>query len=858
MTHPPKENFFILDGTSLIYRSFFAIQNLKNTSGLPTNAIFGFTKALQKFLREKKPHHFTIVLDAKGPTFRHVEYEAYKAQRKPMPDELVAQLPWIKEIIQAYGLPLFEVTGFEADDVIGSLAQKAKEKFHVLIISPDKDLLQLVEPQVQVMPSLSEDTILDEEAVRKNYGIAPNQICDFLALMGDSSDNIPGVPGIGPKTASLLLSEFQNLEELLEKSWTQKGKIKKDFLIKNQEVALLSKTLATLRLNVPVELPASVIPKPNQSKLVEIFQKLEFRDLLKDVLPSPPVSLDWQEIKDEEKTQALHKTFLKKGEISFSLCLEKSAHPCVQIAGIAIALSEKEIFYFPFAGSTQAISEILKDEKIKKIGYDLKISKLGLEANGFYLEGLSFDAMIAAFLVNPSLHLRTLKDLAAQFLSSDLQGTLNPSSEDACHEALTIYKLKPILERLLIESEQKDLFEKIEMPLIKVLASMEKEGIPLHIPHLQTMSKELDQLLQALEKKIHQLADGSFNINSPKELSKILFEKLKLPTLKKTKTGYSTNAEVLENLKDQHEIIPSLLEYRQITKLKSTYVDKLPDLVHPDTGRLHTTFSQTIAETGRLSSANPNLQNIPIRSALGKKIREAFVAPQEHLLLSADYSQIELRILAHFSQDPGLVQAFKKDEDIHRSTAQSIFNIPLQEVTEAQRSRAKAINFGIIYGMGTYGLSKELGISFTEAENFIHQYYERFSQVKGFIQKTLEKARETGFVTTLFNRRRYLPDLKSPYPQMRQMAERMAMNTPIQGTAADVIKCAMIQIHKDIKEAGLQTRLVLQIHDELILIVPNEELAKTQSLVKNRMETIVSLKVQLKVDMHSGKNWMEL
>ncbi len=856
MNQNARENFFILDGTSLVYRAFYAIQNLKNSSGFPTNAIFGFIKILQKLIRDKKPDHLIIVLDAKGPTFRHIEYEEYKAHRKPMPDELVMQLPFIKEVVQAYGLPLFEISGFEADDVIGTLAQKAKEKFNVFIVSPDKDILQLVESSIEVIPNPSEELILNEEGVHKLYGIPAKKMTDFLGLVGDASDNIPGVQGIGPKTATLLLNEFDSLEKIFEESWTQKGRIKKESLIEHEKVAKFSKMLATIRLDVPIELPENKKPDLNREKLTELFQKFEFRDLLRECLPAS-TSFHWEKVEDSKKCESIFSRIEKEGEVSFALHTQDLLSS-KQILGLAMTLSEEETYYFPLQKNSQIIFNLLQNPSIKKTGYDLKVSRQILEAQKKSLNGLSFDIMIACFLVNPSLHLESLKDIAAHFLSLSVPSDLDLTEESVSLISSAIFRLKNILKDMLIQSGQKDLFEEMEMPLVEVISDMETEGIPLHIPYLQAMSKELEKTLGLLIKDIHELSGEIFNINSPKELSKILFEKLKLPTLKKTKTGFSTNAEVLDSLAEKHEIIPKILEYRQLGKLKSTYIDALPLLVNSQTGRLHTTFSQTTAETGRLASTNPNLQNIPIRSSLGKKIREAFVAPPKTVLLSADYSQIELRILAHLSEDPGLIQAFERNEDIHRSTASAIFNIDPKEVSEAQRSKAKAINFGIVYGMGSFGLAKGLKISIKEAEDFIRYYYERFQNVKSFIQHTLQKAREQGYVTTLFNRRRYLPDMNSPNPQLRQMAERMAMNTPIQGTAADLIKLAMIRIHEDLKKHHLQSRLVLQIHDELILIVPHDELSQAETVLKEGMENIATLKVKLKVDIHSGKNWMEL
>jgi DNA polymerase-1 len=855
-----RDNLYILDGSSLIYRAFYAIRDLKNSKGFPTNAIFGFTKMIQKFIREKKPKHFVAVLDAKGPTFRHQEFQEYKAQRKPMPEDLRLQLPWIKDLLKAYQIPILELPGFEADDVIASLTEKAKSEFDVFIISPDKDMLQLINSQVKIIPNPSESLVIDEDEVKQLYGIEPRKVPDLLALAGDNSDNIPGVPGIGFKTACLLLQEYQDLEHILQEPWIQKGKIRKENLIQNQAIARLSKKLATLRLDAPIDIESSIaqLQTPDQEALMRIFKELEFRDLLKDITPEKGKATSWDIVQTIEDVKEMKQQIDKTKTIGISLYSEGNHPHSQQLLGISFSISEDKNFFIPLDQETAAretVKEILKDPSILKTGHDLKKIKLILESQDFLIKGLAFDVMIAAFLANPAYHSRNLQDLAIHFLQRSLSS--NPP-EKTVQEALTSLMLKPILEKALVDSNQKQLFDQIEIPLICVLSDMEKTGTPIDISQLKKFSKELDHSLNELQKKIHTLAEGSFNIHSPKELSKVLFEKLKLPTGKKTKTGYSTDAEVLNSLIHHHEIISFLLEYRQISKLKSTYVDALPELVLPQTGRLHTTFSQVTAETGRLSSTNPNLQNIPTRSALGKKIRAAFIAPNEHLLLSADYSQIELRVLAHLSEDPGLIQAFQNDEDIHHETAQAIFNIAPNDVTELQRSKAKVINFGITYGMSAYGLSKELGISIEEAQDFINKYHQRFPKVQDFIDATLEKARSSGYVTTLFHRRRYLSDLNSPKPQLRQLSERMAINTPIQGTSADLIKIAMIAIHKDLEETSLNSKLVLQIHDELIFIIPKIELETIHKLVKDRMENIIPLKVKLKVNIHTGSNWMEI
>ena len=864
MNKPLTEDFYIFDGTSLVYRSFYAIRDLRNSKGAPTNAVFGFIKILTKFIREKSPKYLVMVFDAKGPTFRHEQFKDYKIHRKPMPDELVAQLPWIKALVEAYRIPTLEISGFEADDVIATLALQAKKEFNVFIISPDKDILQLVDSRIKVISNPADDSVTEEKDVTEKYGIYPGQIIDYLALTGDASDNIPGVPGIGSKTASFLLKEFESLEKIFSEPWSQKGKTQKEKILPHQEIAKLSKILATLRRDVPIPLKLSEaqIQKPNQDQLSKLYQELEFRDLLKETAVTASKKHEILMITDIKTAQKAEHEIHQAKKIGIALHLERTDLLSEPLQGIAVATPKQKAFYFPLHQKNEidmVIKNLLEEPLILKTGYDLKNTLLMLNSHSnIKLKGLQFDTLIAAFLTNPSVHYKDFSDLIAFFLktSFDAQGS---DPQTACSKALFNLELEHPLTKSLQGSDQLDLFQNIEIPLIEILADMEKTGIPLDAHKLKIMSQKFALLLKELEKNIHQIAGQSFNINSPKELARILFEKLKLPAGRKTKTGYSTDAEVLSNLSKNYEIALKILDYRQISKLKSTYVDSLPEMIHPKTGRIHTTFSQTVAETGRLASSNPNLQNIPIRSPLGKEIRGAFVSPDnQHLLLSADYSQVELRILAHFSEDPGLLEAFEKDEDIHRWTAQAIFNVPAEEVSDEMRSRAKAINFGIVYGMSPFGLSKELNIPMNEAHHFIDQYRHRFSKVQNFIDHNLEKAKSLGYVTTLFKRRRYLPELQNPQPQIRQMAERMAINTPIQGTAADLIKMAMIRIGHHLQENHFKAKLILQIHDELILIIPKTETEAVQELVREQMENIYPLKVKLKVDLHTGSNWMEL
>lgn len=850
-----RETFFIVDGTSLIYRAYYAIRELRNSKGLSTNAVFGFVKSIQKMIRERQPDRLVIAFDAKGPTFRHAQFHLYKAHRKPMPEDLILQLPWIKEIVRAYRIPILEIQGVEADDAIASLATRVRQDFDVFIVSPDKDMLQLAGPALKVIPNPSEQTVLDEAAVTDLYGVGPSLIPDLLALCGDASDNIPGVAGIGPKSASALLKEFGTLEDVFTQAWEQRGRISKTTLLKNEADARMGKALALLKSDVPLDIDIETGRRlePDKSALVRIFQELEFRDLLREVMPSDARTLLFTTVDERSNPEELRAAFGGAKKMALSVSATGRA---------AIAFSERVLLYMSVAGGgphVEILKEALSDLSLEKCAYDLKKTMMMLHSFGLPLQGPGFDVMTAAFLVNPAIHYRSLEELADHFLEYGLGSAGKPEEERCVKEALAVLQLESRLQSRLEASGQMELFRNIEMPLVEVLVSMEKTGIPINAAHLSSLSAELHQTLDGLEEKIHRMAGTRFNLNSPRELARVLFETLKLPATRKTKTGFSTSADVLQSLSGKHPIIAELLEYRKISKLLSTYVDVLPRLVHPDTGRIHTTFHQNVAETGRLASSGPNLQNIPVRTEMGRTIRRAFVAPDaESLLLSADYSQIELRILAHFSEDPGLIAAFEKDEDIHRWTAHTIFSKSLDAVTDEERAKAKVINFGILYGMGFYGLSQELGISGEEAQRFMNLYFERFSHVRHFIQRTLETARQRGYVTTLYNRRRYLPDLASPQPQVRQLAERMAMNTPIQGTAADLIKIAMIQIHRRLQDERFESRLILQIHDELIFTVPRSEMEIIADIVSRHMEHAAELKVRLKVNIKSGYNWAEL
>jgi DNA polymerase-1 len=839
-----KKILYLIDATAFCYRAFYALKGLSTSFGQPTNAVYGFMNMLNKILKDQKPDYLGICFDVSRDTFRTKKFAEYKIHRPPMPDELSSQLPLIRQIILAYGFALFEKQGFEADDIIATITLKAKDKrLSTVIVSSDKDILQLVDEQTVVFsPYKDEGVTYDRKKVLERFGVSPERITDIMALMGDDVDNIPGIPGVGEKTATQLISAFGSLERLLNNIDKIKPEKIKKAISDNINKINLNKELAMLdkEVDIDFDLETVKIKEPNHKELFRLFKYLEFKKFLQEFTPQQDNSkiIQISELQDKD-LKALVKN--EQELILYGTSLENFAY---QI--------NKEIFKIKNPGEN--LKAILEDPQIKKIGHDLKRIEITLSKEDFAFGGINFDCMVAAYLLNPSRGEYSLTDITWDYLGS-VSGKIidNPKAVEL------ISQLKPRLEEELKKKELFSLFQELEMPLVEVLAQMELNGIKLDINLLQQLSREIENRLSNLIEDIYDASGTQFNINSPKQLRQILFDKLKLPVGKKTKTGPSTDEEVLRNLADKHKLPALLLEYRQLTKLKNTYVDTLPSLIDNKTGRVHTSFNQTATETGRLSSSNPNLQNIPIKTDIGKNIRKAIVSTDhDSCLLSGDYSQIELRVLAHLSKDENLTIAFKQNKDIHKATASLIYGLEEQDISESMREVAKRVNFGIIYGLSAYGLSKDLRIPVDEAQRFIDSYFLRYPKVKEYIQEQIQKAEGQGFVTTLLARRRYIPEINNKNQAMRQFAQRQAVNTPIQGTASDLIKLAMVQIQHEINTKKLSAKMILQIHDELVFDVKKEELSELKEVVKYRMENVLKLDVPIKVDIKFGVNWLQM
>ncbi len=839
-----NKRLYLIDATAFCYRAFYGLKGLSTSFGQPTNAIYGFVTMLNKILKQQKPDYLAVCFDVSRNTFRQKKFAAYKIQRPPMPDGLTSQMPLIREVISAYGIPIFEQEGFEADDVIAAMAKKAREEdLSVTIVSSDKDILQLVDNNTDVFsPYKDEGTLYDEDKVFERYGVKPKSIADIIALMGDDADNIPGVAGIGEKTATELIKNFGSLDNLIGNI----DKIKQDKIRKaisdNLEKIKLNKELVVLdqELNLDFEVDKLKLGQPDYEKLFKLFKRLEFKALLKDLPIAEEGLSDTQSIKIDDKM--LKESIGDLNELIFY----------TSGSDFTLYLKDKFVTMDTIGAYLKAV---LADPKIKKISHDLKKIKIALSRQGILLNGLYFDTMIAAYLLDPAKTEYNLSDLAWHYLEKPIQD----KTVDNIKAAALILELKPKLESQLKEKDLFTLFRDIEMPLVEVLAEMELSGIKIDLTLLKELGRDIEKRLVKLIEDIYSLSGTQFNINSTKQLRDVLFERLKLPVVKKGKTGPSTDEGVLRALASKHKLPAMLLEYRQLTKLKNTYVDALPELIDAKTGRIHTSFNQTVTETGRLSSSNPNLQNIPVKTDIGRKIRQAIVAyDNDSYLLSCDYSQIELRILAHISKDETLAEAFKAGKDIHRSTASLIYGLEEKDIANSMREMAKRVNFGIVYGLTSYGLSRDLGIPVDEAQGFIDAYFARYSRVKEYIEEQILKAEEDGFVTTILGRRRYIPEIKNKNLSIRQFAQRQAVNAPIQGSASDLIKLAMVDIHKEIQEKKLKTTMIMQIHDELVFDVPSDELKGFADLARDRMENILKLEVPVSVDIKKGKNWLEM
>lgn len=858
----------VVDGNSLVHRAFHAIPPLSTTSGLPTNAVYGFTNMLLKALAEHKPDIILVAFDKGRITFRNSAYAAYKAGRPETAEDLRPQFGLVKQVLQALGIPVLERENYEADDIIGTLVNLAeKEKRRALVLTGDQDMLQLVSPLTSVLitrKGISRLEVFDEQRVVEKFGLGPEHLVDIKGLVGDPSDNIPGVPGIGIKTAVKLLSTYRTVEKLLECTHELPMRLK-NLLETHREQALLSKQLAIIDRRVPETGPELLQPwaGPDRDLLVEVFRKLEFRNLLHhalSLLPPENTAVQAGEAVVEPVTPEADEDYtalLSEARNADVIGLAVEGDHARGLFRAAVTTGDRTHLLDPRADhrAAEVMRELFTDPELPIAIHDAKEAMWICRAYGS-LHNLAFDTMVAAYLTNPTASSQELKNVAL-----DRLGVVLPEDEPeaTAARAQATAQLVPLLRAALAEQQQEALFADVELPLVKVLAAMEMTGIRVDKKQLSEMSAEFGRRIDELSEEIFRLAGEQFNINSPRQLGHILFEKLGLPKGKKTKTGYSTNASVLYDLAESHEIVARILEYRQLVKLKGTYTDGLGGLVDPETGRLHTTLHQTVTATGRLSSAEPNLQNIPIRLELGRRIRRVFIpSSPEHLLLAADYSQIELRILAHLSGDPALISAFRENEDIHRRTASEVFGLPLEAVTDELRSRAKAVNFGIIYGISDYGLARDLHIPKREAKEYIKRYFDRLPDVKRYIDRTIEEARERGYVTTILNRRRPMPELFSPNRTVRSFGERAAVNTPIQGSAADIIKMAMVSIHRRLLERKLKSHLILQVHDELIFDVPEDELAEMIRLVRSEMEGVLQLAVPLTVDLKAGPNWYDV
>ncbi len=879
-------NLYLIDGNSYVYRAFYAIKGLTNSKGFPTNAIYGFTTMLLKIIRDKKPGAIAVAFDSPGLTERHRIFKDYKAHRPETPSELVQQLPDIRKVISAFNIRIFELAGYEADDIIGTLAKDAAaKKAEVFIVTADKDMLQLVDEHIKIYDPIK-DRVLDEVYVREKFGIGPERVTEFMALTGDVSDNIPGIKGVGEKTARELLSSFDSLEDLLEHPEKIKREKLRAMISDNRDIALLSRKLATIDVSVPIEIDSDefLLKTPDWLALLPLFREYEFTTLMK-LLPSiESAERKHEAITSPDKlkevlsgikqeiaidTEATGKNPLTDSLVGVSLCKDKERAFYIPVAHSASLVSSGE--QIDIRDAISALSPILQDAGISKIGHNLKYDLMLLGQHGVTVAGKLFDTMIAAYLLNPNKPNHSLDEVSFEYLSrrkksfmevlkkrtSFADVPIDEATSYAAEDAVLSYELKELLFEKLEKQGLSNVYFELDMPLIEVLIDMEKAGIKIDAVRLNSLSKNITLEIDSIQQRIFFLAGEEFNINSPKQLSVILFHTLGLSPSKKTRTGFSTGMEVLEELAGVHELPREVLNYRSLSKLRSTYLDTLPLLINPKTGRLHTSFNQTVTATGRLSSSEPNLQNIPVRGEWGKRIREAFIAEPGNLLLSADYSQVELRILAYLSADKGLIEAFISGIDIHARTASELYGVSLDKVTPDMRRTAKTVNFGVIYGMSSFGLSEALNIDRKSAEKYIQQYFERHPGVRGYIKNTLAEAKEKGYVTTLFGRKRPVPELNSPNKNIQQQGERLAVNSPIQGAAADIIKLAMIRIRKTFHDHKLQARMILQVHDELLFEVPESELEAAAEIVRENMENVVTLSVPLKVDIGYGKNWAE-
>ncbi len=905
-----NKSLYLVDGSAIFYRAYFAfIRNpLINSKGENTSATFGFINSLMKIIKDEKPDYMVVVFDTKEPTFRHKMYDEYKSTRAKMPDELVLQLPRIREATEALNLPSLEKEGYEADDIIGTLAKKGEaEGMNVWIVTGDKDMFQLVSDKVKIYnpgKASKEAEKMDAEAVKAKFGVYPAKVVDVLAMMGDSSDNVPGITGIGPKTAIALIEEFGSLEEILNNPEKIKAKGTRKKVEENRDKAELSKKLVTIDCNVPVDFTLDDFERGeiDFEKAKKLFIEMEFRALLNELakkseelnLDMPAEAASTSEKGDADyicidtigKLGKLLKELEKKKEIAIDTETTSLDSMKADLVGVSLCAEAGKAYYLPIGHDEKSrnlprkeaiklLGDFLTNRQIQKFGQNIKYDLEVLHRAGLDIEPVSFDSMLASYVINPSGRQHGLDAMAFEHFNyrmqpiTELIGSgknqksfatvdVDKATFYAAEDADYTYRLRGVLAPKIEELGMHNLYYNIELPLIKVLADMEEAGVKVDADFLAEMSKEMDGNIEKLTKDIYSEAGKEFNINSTRQLAEILFEELKLPTRGKTakKTGYSTDVKVLEELAAIHDLPRMILDYRQLVKLKNTYIDAIPKLINEETGRVHTSFNQTVAATGRLSSTDPNLQNIPVRTETGREIRKAFIPRDEnHSLLVADYSQVEIRILAHFSEDATLIESFRNNEDIHARTAAEVFGIDINDVTPQMRRAAKTANFAVIYGVSAYGLSQQTDFDVAQSREFIETYFSRYPGIKKYMDGTIASARKEGYVKTMFNRIRYLPEINAKNFQVRQFAERIAINTPIQGTAADMIKVAMINIHRKIKK--MKSKMILQVHDELIFDMHHEEAEELKPIVRDGMENAVKLKVPIVADMGAGRNWLE-
>lgn len=920
------EKLFLLDAYALIYRAYYALIKSPriNSKGFNTSAILGFVNTLEDVLKKENPTHIGIAFDPAGPTFRHEAYPEYKAQREETPEVIRLSVPIIKDIIRAYRIPILEVPGYEADDVIGTLATEAgKRGITTYMMTPDKDYGQLVGENVFMYRPRHNDKafeVIGVEEVKNKYAIqSPLQVIDLLGLMGDASDNIPGCPGVGEKTAQKLIAQFGNIENLLAHTDQLKGALRTK-VEENRKQIEFSRFLATIKTDVPLPLDMDALKResPDEEELRKIFQELEFRTLLERIFKEKPketpaatpgqgdlfgfftpettsepektnlatlhtLNCNYQLVDNEEKLSQLLQNIVTQSVLSLDTETTSTDPIRAELVGMSFSYAENQAFYVPVPADRSEAQKIVdrfkpvfENKEIMKVGQNIKYDMLVLANYGVQLQGPLFDTMVAHYVLQPELrhNMDYLAEIYLNYQTIHIEELIGPKGKNqgnmrdlppasvyeyACEDADVTLKLKNKLEKELDENNVRKLFEEIEMPLIPVLAYMERNGVRIDTEALKETSRHFTLRMKQIEEEVYQLAGTEFNIASPKQVGEVLFDRLKIvEKAKKTKTGqYVTSEEVLESLRGKHEVVGKILEHRGLKKLLGTYIDALPQLINPETGRIHTSFNQTVTATGRLSSSNPNLQNIPIRNEDGKEIRKAFIPDDGCIFFSADYSQIELRIMAHLSGDPHMIEAFQKGQDIHAATASKIYKVPLEEVTREQRSKAKTANFGIIYGISVFGLAERLNVDRKEAKELIDGYFENYPHVKEYMDESIRIARERGYIETIFKRKRYLPDINSRNAVVRGYAERNAINAPIQGSAADIIKVAMVRIYQRFLKEGIQSKMILQVHDELNFSVLPEEQEKVKQIVIEEMESAYKMKAPLLADSGWGQNWLE-